>query len=98
MILAETVSIDGGVVAIILAVVLVWFAAWASALFWGCKLAVRAGRGSQPDLYRWILVAAIGLLLGIPVLPVTLVVVAVQVWLFFRERTKGVPAHDGEQP
>jgi hypothetical protein len=89
MILAETVSIDGGAIALILGVILVLFLAWVGLMVWGCKLAVRAGRGSQPDLIRWILVGAIELFLGIPLLPVTLIGLAVQVWLYLRERTRG---------
>lgn len=63
-ILAESVSIDGGVVAILLAILLLLVAATVAAVVAGAIWAKRAARGSSASLVGFSVVVAIELLLA----------------------------------
>lgn len=62
MILAETVSIDGGALLLILVVLLVLAALWCALMVLGCVWAVRAGRGSRRALTGWVIVSVLEVL------------------------------------
>lgn len=87
MILAETVSLDGGALLVILVIFLAVLAAWCAVMVLGCVWAVRAGRGSRLALAGWGVVALIELLpaagaLG-SILALPALVFVLQVGLYF---------------
>ena len=93
MILAESVSLDGGALLVILVIFLALMAVWCAVMVLGCVWAVRAGRGSRLALAGWAVVAliellpaasAIGSILALPAL-----VFVLQVGLYFWARSKG---------
>jgi hypothetical protein len=57
--LAETVSIDGGTLLLILAALVLVVALSIAIVVFGFVLAPRAGRGSQPALGWWIVIVAL---------------------------------------
>ena len=57
--LAETVSIDGGTLLLILAALLVVLAVTVAIVVFGFVLAPRAGRGSQQALVWWVIIVTV---------------------------------------
>jgi hypothetical protein len=60
--LAETVSIDGGTLVLILAALLVVLALAVAVVVFGFVLAPRAGRGSQRALVWWVVIVTVEVL------------------------------------
>jgi hypothetical protein len=96
--LAEAVSIDGGVLLLILVVFVLLFVLWCALVTLGCRWARRAGQGSRRALAGWAVVAVLEVLPFIfdltPLLLVPLGVLALQARLFIRakaEATAGDP-------
>ncbi|MEY2425338.1 MAG: hypothetical protein QOI61_910 [Actinomycetota bacterium] len=94
--IAETVEPDGGTVALILGVLLV-FAILCVVLFvFTCRWARSAGRGSTPALVAWLTVSAFELYVGVvawgdtnrATLLWTLAIVGVQASFYFRARSR----------
>lgn len=99
MIFAEAVSIDGGLLLLILVVLFVLFALWCAAVFLGCKWARRAGQGSRRALVGWAAAAALAVVplvtelqpLGVAL---ALAVLSVQGWLYLRAKAAAAAAED----
>lgn len=60
--LAETVSIDGGTLLLILAAIIVVLAIGIAVVVFGFVLAPRAGRGAQRALVWWVVIVAVEVL------------------------------------
>ena len=96
--LAETVSIDGGALLLILVVGLLILALAVAVVVFGFVLAPRAGRGESPALGWWVAIVAleglycVGSLAAVlsgdftPGILVPLVIVGAQVAIFLRAR------------
>ena len=89
--LAEGPSIDGGTLAVILAVLVVMFVTWLAAVVLGFRWAARAARGDRASAWLWGGAASVVLLPGIsaartPVLLVSLAVVVAQALVFASAR------------
>lgn len=99
MMLAEAVSIDGGLLLVILFVFLLMVGLWCVVVALGCRWAKQAGQGSRGALAGWAVVAVlevVPLALGFtPLLVLAAVVLAFQGWLYARARaetmTEGEP-------
>ncbi len=97
MMLAETVSIDGGVLLLGLLILLAMVALWCALVVLGCRLARRAGQGSRPALAGWVVVAVVEVLPLVtdfsPVLLLAAAVLGVQGW-FYRRGKADTSAQD----
>ncbi|MGH8990738.1 MAG: hypothetical protein ACRDYV_11515 [Acidimicrobiia bacterium] len=97
--LAESPSIDGGVLLIVLLAFAVTLALAVGTVVVGCMAATRAGRGSQNALIAWVIVAALegglavlGLLNASPVVLLPgLAALVLQVALYQRARRTTPP-------
>lgn len=93
MLLAESVSIDGGTLLLILAAMAAMVVAWCALVYAGFRLARSAGEGSGRALAAWVVVAVLhSLPLLIPPTPWALVavgLVALQYRRFQRARSVG---------
>jgi hypothetical protein len=92
--LAETISLSGGEMALILGVFVAVVVSWILAAILGFRWASRAARGSSADAVKWAVAAAVVLLPGVlvgpnPLLIPGLVVVGAQAAVYFR--AKGSP-------
>jgi hypothetical protein len=92
MVLAETVSIDGGVLLVALVVFGLMVALWCGLVLIGCRWAREAGHGSGRALVGWVVVAVLEVLPLVagfsPVLMVGLAALAVQGWLYLQARAE----------
>lgn len=96
MILAETVSIDGNLLLLLLAVFLATVALWCFLAIRGFFWAKQAGRGSQRALVWWV-VSCVAIVLPLspsPLVLVPLVLVGLQVRTYRRAKAEG-PAAEG---
>ena len=88
--LAETVSIDGGALAAILAVLLAGALTWLTMAILGFRWAVKAARGSERARVAWGIAAFVAILPGLfgpnPFILVGLIVVAAQAVVFWSIR------------
>ncbi len=93
--LAEAVSIDGGLLVVILIVLFVVAAAWCALVVVGCVCARRAGRGSRAALAVWAVVAVaqtLPLLIGftgLAVAPIMALVLQAGFYLWARADAAG---------
>lgn len=95
MLLAETVSIDGGTLLLILGVLMAVFALWVGAVIAGFRYAARAGRGEDGAMAWWVasllvqgIVAAVTLL-SVGVVGVLLMGLQAAVFWQARRRAQG---------
>jgi ABC-type uncharacterized transport system permease subunit len=65
MLIAETVQLDGGTVALILAVLLLLLLACVGVVVAGCIFARRAGRGSRNAMFGWAVIGTVELLIAL---------------------------------
>ena len=98
MILAETVSIDGGLLLLILGAFLAAVVAWCFAVAVGFRAARQAGAGEAGAMGRWVLagVFQMGLVAWSPLVVVALVLLGLQVLQYRKARdAAGGPASGG---
>ena len=88
MLLAETVSIDGGLLLTILAVLLLAVIAWCFAVSVAFRAAKQAGRGEDGAMTRWVLagVVEVAMVAWTPLVVVALVFLAIQVFQYRQAR------------
>ena len=84
MILAETVSIDGGVLLAIMAVFIAAVVVWCFAVFAGFRAAKAAGNGDQRAMLRWVVASVVQVVLVVwtPLVVVAAIVLGLQVYQY----------------